>query len=54
MHVIRHQAIRMDCARMLICQLAQVKQVKQVVAFALKAVRSVVTSLRDVRRYPGE
>ena len=52
--MIRHQAIGMDCARVLFCQLAKVKQVKQVIAFAVEAVRSVVTSLRDVRRYPGQ
>jgi hypothetical protein len=54
MHMIRHQAIGMDCARVLLCELAEVKEVKQVIAFAEEAVRSVVTSLRDVRRYPGQ
>jgi hypothetical protein len=48
MHVIGHQAVRVDHAAMPRGQFAQVKQIKQVIALAAKAGSTVVSALGEV------
>src|SRR3982750_3366943 len=54
MHMIRHQAVRVNRAFELLRELAHVKQVKAVVALAHEASSPVVPALDDVHAHAGQ
>jgi hypothetical protein len=53
-HMIRHEAVRMNLALVLAGQVGQVRHVGEVVAIGAKTSATVVASLDDVQRDAGE